>query len=484
LGDHNCKIDAIIGWRDARHTMGRVRRPLVPRRGARVTSAAVLATLAALFLTAASCSDDTGPIGLGTAGRADVTEVVDAPASVTARAVASLSAPADGTLAVLSVVPGQQVAPGQVLAVIDSPASQQRLAQAEAALRALDSGGSGAVRGTGDLAGAQRRTDEAAQQAFAAAREAANKITDPGVRGALLIQVDAAEAAYREAAVSARALIASVQRGLANVGQAVTALTAAQRAQAQAAYDLAASTVDALTLRAPVAGVVQLGGPASGGSAPSLADLLGGDPAALGAVGSGAATGSGTGPSGPGIDPAPVLGARVSAGTAIVTVVDTSQPGLLAEVDETDILLVNPGITASVELDAAPGARYEATVRSIDVLPTTSAQGGVSYRVRLALGAGRFPDDRSAPAPRPGMSAVAHLSVRSVTGAVVVPAAAVFSADGRDSVWVVRDGRAQRVPVTVGVSGTDLVQVVSGVGEGDRVVVSGADQVKPGQKLP
>jgi multidrug efflux pump subunit AcrA (membrane-fusion protein) len=445
--------------------------------------------MAVLFATAASCSDDSSDVGLGTAGRADVVEVVDAPAAVTARAVATLSAAADGTLTTLNVTPGQLVAPGQVLAVIDSPAARQRLADAEEALRALSASGSGGVGATGDLAGAQRRTDEAAARAFASARDAANRITDPGVRGALLIQVDAAEAAYREAAVSARVVIASVQRGLASVGQAMNALTAAQRAQARAARDLAASTVDALTLRAPVAGVVQLGGPAGGGAAPSLTDLLGGNAAALGAAGlPGAAAGAGTsgqgGPSGPGIDPAPVLGARVTAGMTIMTVVDTSEPGLLAEVDETDILLVEPGVKASVELDAAPGARYDASVRAIDVLPSASAQGGVSYRVRLALAAGRFPDGRVAPVPRPGMSAVAHLEVRSARDAVVVPAAAVFSADGRDAVWVVRDGRAQRVPVTLGVSGADLVQVVDGVGEGDRVVVRGTDQVRLGQELP
>jgi len=59
----------------------------------------------------------------------------------------------------------------------------------------------------------------------------------------------------------------------------------------------------------------------------------------------------------------------------------------------------------------------------------------------------------------------------------------VFSADGRDTVWVIRQGKAQRVPVTVGVSGADLVQVVDGLAEGDRIVVRGTDQVRAGQKL-
>jgi multidrug efflux pump subunit AcrA (membrane-fusion protein) len=443
-------------------------------------------------LAGASCSSDDNDVAVGKAGRADVVEVVDAPASVTARAVATMTAPADGTLVSLSVAPGASVVPGQVLAVIDSPSAQQRLAQAEETLRALSGGGGGSFGGN-DLGAVQRRTDEAAAKAFGTAREAAGKIADPVLRGALLTQVDAAEAAYREAAATSRALVVSVQRGLASVSQAMGALTAAQRAQAQAAYDLAKSTVDALTLRAPVAGVVQLGGPASSGGAGSLTDLLGGGAAALGPLTGAVAAGSGSNgggssaggaASGPGIDPAPVLGSRVNAGSTVLTVVDTSEPGLLAEVDETDVLLVNSGIKASVELDAAPGARYDATVRSVDVLPTTSSRGGVAYRVRLALGAGHFPDGRVAPAPRPGMSAVAHLEVRSASDAVVVPAAAVFSADGRDAVWVVRGGRAERVPVTVGVAGAEQVQVVSGVTEGEQVVVRGANSVRQGQQVP
>src|SRR5207248_8318977 len=192
---------------------------------------------------------------------------------------------------------------------------------------------------------------------------------------ALLAQVDAAERAYQEASASARALVASVQQGLAGIGRAMAALTAAQRAQAQAAYDLAKSTVDALTLKAPFAGVVQFGGAPAGGAAPSLGDLLN---AAGGAAG-GAAPPPASGPSGPGVDSVVPLGARVSAGTPVATVVDTSALGLAADVDETDILLVAPGVTASVELDAAPGARYDAKVESVDVLPSQSARGGVSY---------------------------------------------------------------------------------------------------------
>jgi RND family efflux transporter MFP subunit len=186
----------------------------------------------------------------------------------------------------------------------------------------------------------------------------------------------------------------------------------------------------------------------------------------------------------PGVDTAVAEGAAVGAGTPIVTVVDVGRLGLAADVDETDVLLVKPGGTATAELDAATGATYRATVRAVDLLPTTSAQGGVSYRVRLDLGRGTYGDGRTAPAPRPGMSGVVRLRVNQAVDAVTVPASAIVSADGRNTVWAVQDGKAQRVPVTLGVQGEDVVQVTAGVAVGQRIVVAGADQVKPGQELP
>ena len=273
-------------------------------------------------------------------------------------------------------------------------------------------------------------------------------------------------------------VIQAVQRGLASVSQAMAALTQAQQAQAQSAVNLAQSTVDQLTLRAPVAGVVQLGG-TSAASTSSITDLIG---AATG--GQAATSNDSGGATGPGVDPAVPQGGRVTTGTAILTVVDTSQLGLMAEIDETDVLLVQPGITAEVELDAAPGATYQATVSSADVLPTTSARGGVAYRSRLELKAGKYVDGRPAPQPRPGMNAVAHLKVRAIEDAVTVPAAAIFNVGGKDVVWLVRGGKAVQTPVSVGVSGQDRVQVLSGVGDGDQLVVRGTDKVQAGMEIP
>ncbi|MFF0313366.1 efflux RND transporter periplasmic adaptor subunit [Micromonospora sp. NPDC005252] len=459
-----------------------MRRPQLPRPASATRPRLLIALTAVAVLTAttaASCGDDQPPVALASAARNPVSEVIDAPATVTARAAATLTAPADGTLASLRVQPGQRVKRGQVLAVVASPSAQARLRQAKEALDAAKRAGRGVS--TGNLSSSRRGTDKAAEEAFDAAREAAEKIADPQLRDALLTQVTSAQRQYAAAARSADAAVRAVQRGISGLNSAVGSLSAAQRLQAQQAYDLAKATVDALTLRATVAGVVQPGGTRAGsGANGGLAGLLeqaggaGLDPSAL-------APAQGGPPAG--VDDAVAVGGQVTAGTPVLTVVDTGQLGLLAEVDETDVLLVKAGVGATVELDAVTGASYDATVRSVDVLPTSSAQGGVTYRVRLTLGPGKLAEDAPAPTPRPGMNAIVHLRVREAADAVTVPASAVFSADGRDAVWVVRDGKADRAPVTVGVQGADLVQILNGVQAGDRVVVRGTDQVRDGQEV-
>ncbi|HEV2087266.1 MAG TPA: efflux RND transporter periplasmic adaptor subunit, partial [Cryptosporangiaceae bacterium] len=278
----------------------------------------------------------------------------------------------------------------------------------------------------------------------------------------------------------ARAAAQAVSRGLGSLGNALDALSSAQRVQAQTAVDLAETQVDALTLRAPVNGTVQLGG-TSASSGSDLSSLAQGLPPQLQgqAPDLGNLTPGGAVPTDGEIRP----GSLVAPGTAVATVVDLEGLGLVAEVDETDVLLVTAGVTATVDLDAVPGGTYRATVTAVSLLPTTSARGGVSYRVRLALGAGTLADGAVAPRPRPGMSAVARLAVRTTENAVTVPASAVIRDGARDTVWVIERGAATRRIVTVGTQGEDLVAVTAGLRAGDRIVVSGADRVRTGQEL-
>lgn len=453
--------------------VSRVRRPLLA------------VSVAALLL--GGCAGGGGhDIVLGQVGRADVNEIVEAPATVVARASASVTSPANGTIARLSVKEGQQVRAGQLLLEIDSPESQEQLAQAEQAHDAAMSGAAVSVP-PADLSQTQEATDRAATAAFAQARRAAEQIPDKATRDALLAQVGQSQAAYAAARANANDAIRRFNAGLGSISAALGSLSAAQRAQTEAALLLAQRTVDALSIRSPISGTVSFGS-ASGAGSNSLSGLLGSLPGGSQAEASQLLQGSGQAQAGgSGQAPArnaPAEGMPVSTGETLLTIIDVSDLSLAAEVDETDILLVKPGITADVEFDAVPGASYPAEVQSVDLGPTTSSRGGVSYVVRLSLGAGSTPDGESAPEPRPGMSAVADLLVRTAENAVSVPSSAIVRDGSVDTVWLATNGRAERREVKLGAQGEDVVQVLEGLEIGDQVVVRGADRVSAGQSLP
>lgn len=476
---------------------------------------------ALLGLVAAGASGSVGLASCGGGGRssttvepvrrATVTETVDAPATVAPKAQGSVAATADGSVTELRVRDGQQVRVGQVLLRVASPTATRQLREAKAADAAA---ARPPAATTGPLAGAGPAFDVArVQQQLATAMTAAARALDGADAAArqlpagrlraqahsgvaqLRAQLATSQAAAESALAQVGSGVSAATGQLAQVGgqlqAAVAALGTAQRAQTRAAVRVAQSAVDGLVVRAPVAGTVQLGtgapaAAAAAGGGADLGALLAQLPVSvsgsLGGLG-GATAGAPAAPGGP-TSTAPVTeGSPVRAGGLLATVFDTSTLMLDADVDETDVLAVRPGVEADVQLDAVPGAHYRGRVTSVESSTGSSARGGVSYRVHLSIGAGSRADGRPTPTPRPGMSAVASLAVRTDPNALALPAAAVVRDGERDTVWVRVAGRAVRRPVVLGARGEDTVAVESGVAEGDPVVTRGADAVRAGQAV-
>ena len=434
----------------------------------------------ALALLLAGCTgDDSSDVRVAAVGRATVTEVVEAPAVVAARATASVSSAADGVVADLRVRDGAQVRRGQVLLRVESPSARRALRQAlRADAQAASAGSTGSVP---TLAGSSA-ADATAQRAFDRARAAAERIPDPQARAQALAALRVSQTQYDAARAQADRAAAQLAAGIGSLSDAVSALSAAQRVQTRAAVEAARRTVAALTVRAPIAGTVSFGGGGDGAGASSgTDDLLSQLPESLQSQ-AGAALGGSSG--GGSVTSTVAEGAPVSSGQQLVTVTDASTLSLTAQVDETDVLLVEPGVVATAELDAVPDATYDSTVTAIDPTPTTSTRGGVSYVVRLSLDRGTTAAGETAPVPRPGMSAVVDLRVRTARDVVAVPAPAVFRDGQRDVVWVVSNGTARQRPVRLGAQGESRIEVLEGLEEGDRIVVRGADRVSEGQQVP
>lgn len=135
---------------------------------------------------------------------------------------------------------------------------------------------------------------------------------------------------------------------------------------------------------------------------------------------------------------------------------DPARIRVTATVDERDITRVRVGMPALMASDAWPGRTIPATVSEVTPGgdPTQRA-----FRVRLAPGAADLPL---------GLSLEINIVTGRRDGAVLVPADAVQSGH----VWTVSDGRAHRRAVTTGITGTDSIEIRSGLAAGDTVIVS------------
>jgi len=454
-----------------------------------VRSRALLAGLAASALLLAGCSSDDAPaVKTATVGRGDVTEVVEAPGTVQPRASASVSAPAAGTVATLLVADGQEVQAGQVLMTIDSPQAQAQLASAQQADRdaAASSSSGSSTADARELAASQAASDRDAQARFADAQTAAEALTDPDARAQALAAVQTSKTQYDLLTQQTRALVQQVQSGLGNLDGAVASLGQAQRLQTRAAVAAAKSTVEALTVKAPISGRVSLSATGGGGGASlpaGAAGLLAQSgitlPSGAGSGSGGAAPAAGT----------PVLaqGAAVASGSALLSIVDASVLTVTADVDETDVLQVVPGVKADLSISAVQGASYGATVTSVDPTPGSAGGGAVTYTARMSYDGGTTTAGAPAPVPLPGMTAEVSLRVKEAPGVVEVPASAVLRGQNgaKDAVWVVSAGkRAERRDITIGARGEDDVEVTQGLRTGETVVVQGGDAVTRGEQLP
>jgi HlyD family secretion protein len=194
----------------------------------RYVSVLAVGALLAGVLSACTGGGEGRAVRLGSVARADVAEVVEAPATVSARATAVLRSPAEGTIKRLYVADGDRVREGDVLAKISSPGAQEQLAQALEADRSAGAG-SGSVPTGLDISEFQKRTDRTARDGFAAARKIALKIPDLKQRALALAGITRAEGEYRTASVEARGAVARLNAGLGSVGATISSITAAQR---------------------------------------------------------------------------------------------------------------------------------------------------------------------------------------------------------------------------------------------------------------
>ena len=200
-----------------------------------------------------------------------------------------------------------------------------------------------------------------------------------------------------------------------------------------------------------------------------------------------------------------VIGTMNNAGTVLLTIADMSIIEAEVEVDETDIPSVKFGQVAKITIDAIPGKTFTGKVTEIGNSPIattgTASTQATNFKVVVTL-------DTEIPEVRPGFTCTAEITTATRKNVVSVPiqattvremvvddkgevvrekddtskrprAGAVQASELKpgesrkelEGVFVVRDNKALFMPVKTGIAGDKYFEVLSGVKDGDNVVV-------------
>jgi len=168
-------------------------------------------------------------------------------------------------------------------------------------------------------------------------------------------------------------------------------------------------------------------------------------------------------------------GEAVAAGQVVASVTDPDRPQVRVKVDQPDLPRIAVGQRLIVTFDGLPDRRWEGTLRTV-----TRGLREVGGR-ELAEVAGETLD------PDHLLPLNAAVNVEVVVGersaVLTVPRAALQREGERRFVFRLRDGRAERQDVAVGLIGSNDVEVTRGLSEGEQVILPGTRQISDGQPV-
>ena len=158
-------------------------------------------------------------------------------------------------------------------------------------------------------------------------------------------------------------------------------------------------------------------------------------------------------------------GSMVTLGGPLFTLVDLNQLYVRATVDEFDARQIRVGQEVRVALEALPGRTLRGRLYKISPAVSGERQEARTFNVRVALEEGKE-------FVKPGMSADVEVIVDRRQAALFVPSQAILEREGKKRVYVVAEGRARATTVKVGESNWSSTEILDGLQEGDRVIIS------------
>lgn len=172
------------------------------------------------------------------------------------------------------------------------------------------------------------------------------------------------------------------------------------------------------------------------------------------------------------------IGAAADAKAAVVTIADMDSLQVEADVSESNLELVKVGQPCEIQLDALPESRFRGEVHMI--VPTADrSKATVMVKVR-------FVDKDSRILPE--MSAKVAFLSRPIKSEEQKPLttinhAAIVTRNGRNFVFLIKGDHVVQTPVTLGREIDDMVEILDGIKQDDKVVIKPLNKLKDGAKI-
>lgn len=166
------------------------------------------------------------------------------------------------------------------------------------------------------------------------------------------------------------------------------------------------------------------------------------------------------------------VGDNVAPGIPIVTVVATNRLVLTGNMAESNINSIKIGDPVEVSADSVTGRTF---VGKISYISPISIPTGQFFPIKVTV-------DNTEGILKAGMTATAKISIQS-SDALVIPNSALLHRDDKDYVIVVKEGKAVRTAVRIGLKNETSTMVLQGLQTGDLIVIKGAEQLADGVEV-
>mgnify|MGYP006325454509 CR=1 FL=1 len=163
-------------------------------------------------------------------------------------------------------------------------------------------------------------------------------------------------------------------------------------------------------------------------------------------------------------------GDYVNAGQDLVELVRLNPMEVEFQVPETLASRLAVAQSVQIKTDAFPGENFEAKVSAVS--PSVQLSGrSIGVRARLDNADNRL---------KPGQFVQVKLAMAAAEPVLMVPEQAVWPSGDQKMVYVVKDGKADLRPVTLGIREPGWVAVTEGLSAGDEIIVAGQMKLFPG----